>query len=146
MKIEALINREVETVERTASLSEALKKMENRNTNGLAVVEREKLVGIITKADIFRAILPSYFDLIENERYMTDPEFMEERVARLKTLKVEDVMTPNPYFLSEDTPIIKAGAIMVARRIKQIPVLKEGKLVGMLSLSDVLEYFSRYIR
>lgn len=143
MKVEDVMTKDVTTVNRGSSLLEALEKLRKGRINGLVVVEGKKILGIVTKADIFRAILPSYLDLVEEERYLTDPEFVEDRVGKLLTVKVEEIMTPNPFTIGPDAPVVKAGALMVARRIKQMPVLKDGELVGIVTLTDILDHLSR---
>jgi CBS domain-containing protein len=139
MKVADVMTRDVVAVDPTSSLLEALKKLKKSRVNGLVVLEGRRIVGVITKADIFRAILPSYLDLVEDERYLTDPEFAEERVGRLLSVRVEEIMTPSPLTIGSEAPIVKAGAIMVARKIKQMPVVEGGELVGIVTLTDILD-------
>ena len=49
-------------------------------------------MGLITKADIFRAILPTQADICEDELLMKDPEYVEERVFKCLGAKVEKIM------------------------------------------------------
>jgi len=69
---------------------------------------------------------------------MSDIEYMGERVSRLFEMKVKDMMGSPPITVSSDVPIIRAGSIMLLRRVKQIPVIDEGKLVGIVTLTDII--------
>lgn len=115
-----------------------LRSLKKCQTNGLVVVDRGKTVGVITKADVFKAILPRYPDIIEDERHMADFEYIEERVHKLFELKVSEIMGSPAITVSSDMPIIRAGSLMIVRRVKQVPVVDGGKLVGIVTLTDII--------
>lgn len=139
MKVKEIMTREVYTISPDSSLKECAEALNNYRVNGLVVVEKEKVSGVITKADIFKAILPRYPDIIEEERYMADPEYIEERVDKLFEAKVKDIMGTPPITVSSDMPIVKAGSTMILRRVKQVPVVDNGKLVGIVTLTDIIK-------
>jgi CBS domain-containing protein len=53
-------------------------------------------------------------------------------------MKVEDLMGTPPITVSSDMPIIKAGSTMILRRVKQVPVIDKEKLVGIVTLTDII--------
>jgi CBS domain-containing protein len=53
-------------------------------------------------------------------------------------MKVEDIMGTPPITVNSDMPIIKAGSTMILRRVKQVPVVDKEKLVGIVTLTDVI--------
>jgi CBS domain-containing protein len=53
-------------------------------------------------------------------------------------MKVEDLMGTPPITVSSDIPIIKAGSTMILRRVKQLPVVDKEKLVGIVTLTDII--------
>jgi len=138
MKISEIMSKDVSTTGPGATLKECLELLEKQRHNGLVVVDGDKVVGVVTKADIFRAILPSQGDICEEELYMKDPEYIEERIFKCLDVKVENIMGTPPVTLSANERIIKAGSTMLLRRIKQIPVVDNDSLVGVISLSDIL--------
>ena len=138
MKVSDIMSKEVYKTCPEATLQETLELMGKQSHNGLVVVEGGKVVGVITKADIFRAILPSQADICEDELLMKDFEYVEERIFKCLGIRVEKIMGTPAITIASDLPIIKAGSIMVLRRIKQIPVVDNGALVGIVSLSDIL--------
>src|SRR4030042_2398369 len=138
MKIVKVMTKKVHTIGPNNSLRECAKILERTGVNGLVVTEEKKVVGVITKTDIFKAILPRYPENIEEEQHLSDLEQIKERVSKLFEMKVQDIMGSPPITVSSDVPIIRAGSIMLLRRVKQIPVVDEEKLMGILTLTDII--------
>ena len=143
MKISEIMSKNVYTTTPKATLKESLDLLSRERVNGLVVVEGEKVVGVVTKADIFRAILPTQCDICEDELLMKDPEYVEERIFKFLGTTVDKIMGTPPVTTSSNVPIVKAGSILVLRRIKQIPVVDDGALVGIVTLSDILAAFRK---
>jgi CBS domain-containing protein len=138
MKISEIMSKNVYTTTPEATLKESLDLLARERVNGLVVVEGKKVVGVVTKADIFRAILPTQCDICEDELLMKDPEYVEERIFKFLGTTVDKIMGTPPVTTSSNVPIVKAGSILVLRRIKQIPVVDDGALVGIVTLSDII--------
>jgi acetoin utilization protein AcuB len=138
MKVSEIMTKQVYSIGSDSSLKECAEILKKCQSNGLVVVDRGKTVGVITKADVFKAILPRYPDIIEDERHMADFEYIEERVHKLFELKVSEIMGSPVITVSSDMPIIRAGSLMIVRRIKQVPVVDGGKLVGIVTLTDII--------
>jgi len=138
MKVSVVMTTKVCTIKPDNTLKECIGVLNKCKVNGLVVMEKDKVVGVITKADVFKAILPRYPDIIEEERYVSDLEFVEERVQKLFEMKVGDIMGTPPITVSSDMPIIKAGSTMILRRVKQVPVVDKERLVGIITLTDII--------
>lgn len=146
MKIREIMTKVVHTIGPDKTLKECAEALKKHDVNGLVVVEKNKVVGVITKADIFKAILPRYPDIIEEERYMSDLEYIEERVSKLFEMKVKDIMGAPPITVSSDMPLVKAGSTMILRRVKQVPVVDKEKLVGIVTLTDIISSLLKKIK
>jgi len=48
--------------------------------------------------------------------------------------------------VNSDMPIVKAGSTMILRRVKQVPVVDKGKLVGVITLTDIINNFLKKIK
>lgn len=138
MKVGDVMVRKVYTISPSNTLRECVAVLNKCKVNGLVVMKEDKVVGVITKADIFKAVLPRYLDVIGEERYVADLEYVEERAQKLLEIKVEDLMGTPPIAVSSDIPIIKAGSTMILRRVKQLPVVDKKKLVGIVTLTDII--------
>ena len=90
----------------------------DRGYGSLPVVDDQmNLIGIVSEYDLLEALL-------------------EKRDE--KTLKAEDIMTKNPITVNEDTPIFDVIKILENRKLIRVPVVKESKLIGILTRRDVL--------
>ena len=145
MKVVEIMQKDVFTITKDASIKECGDLLEKHDVNGMPVMDGDQLVGIITRADIFKAILPKYSDIYINERYLIDFECIEERIHKIKELKVMHIMAPNPLTLDQDTPLVKAGSLMILRGIKQVPIVENGKLLGIITLTDICRNFLKRV-
>jgi len=106
--------------------------------NDLLVIKGKKtLVGIVTYKDLFRKFLPSYEEVMEDSTYWTNPDALEERMISFLNRPVSEVMTTKVYTVSPDLQPVKAAALMNAHRVKQLPVVENDRLVGIISYSDI---------
>jgi CBS domain-containing protein len=138
MKVGELMNPRVLKVGSKTPLQEILHLLLRSHLNDLVVVNnKDKLLGIVTYSDLSRKLLPSELELIEHEEYMTTPESMEDRVMNIVNLPVEEIMTRMVITVSPDCNAIKAGAMMQAHHVKQLPVVENQKVVGILSHTDI---------
>ncbi len=107
------------TITPTASVFEAVKLMTEKNIGALVVVEGRKIVGMITERDYARTIV---------------------LMARSsKTTAVRDIMmTPVIYMLPDQTGE-ECMALMTERRLRHVPVIDKGKLIGIISIGDLIK-------
>ncbi|MBM4128727.1 MAG: CBS domain-containing protein [Nitrospira sp.] len=138
MKIRDIMTKTVHTIEPDKTLKECAESLKKHDVNGLVVLEKDRVVGVITKTDIFKAILPRYPEIIEEEKYMSDLEYIEERVTKLFEMRVKDIMGTPAITVSSDMPIVRAGSMMILRRVKQVPVVDKERLVGIVTLTDII--------
>jgi CBS domain-containing protein len=110
MKVSEIMTKTVHTINPDRTLKICAETMNKHKANGLIVMDNGKVVGVITKADIFKAILPRYPDIIEDERHMTDLEYIEERAHKLYEMKVSEIMGTPPITVNSDMPIVRAGS------------------------------------
>jgi len=106
-------------------------------SNILVVDTGERLAGIVTYSDLSRKLLPTQKELMEHEEYLTSPESMEDRFSNIVSVPVDEIMTKNVIFVPPDLEALEAGAIMTARRVKQLPVLQNHKVMGIISHADI---------
>jgi CBS domain-containing protein len=74
---------------------------------------------------------------MEHEEYLTSPLAMEDRFRDIIDLPVDEVMTKNVITVSPDDEALHAGATMAARHVKQLPVLRNHKIIGVISYTDI---------
>jgi len=119
-------------------LYEVLQLMLRYHLNDILIVDSEqKLVGIVTYPDLSRKLLPTERELMEHEEYMTTPRSMEDRFRDIARVPVDEIMTRNVITVSPDLEALKAGATMTAQRVKQLPVVQNHKVIGIISYTDI---------
>ena len=103
------------------SLRSAAELMWRQQTGSLIVAEAGQLMGIITERDLLRAVALG-----------ADPD---------KT-SVDDAMTAEVFSVTPDMPLQDAAREMAARWIRHLPVVEDGKLLGVVSMRDVTGVFA----
>jgi acetoin utilization protein AcuB len=135
MRIQAWMKHPVVTVKPRDSARHARDLMEKHRVNQLPVMVDSHLVGIVTDRDL-RDASPSVFELADAvERHHRSPE------TDPAAIPVEDVMTREVLTLAPAAFIADAARLMRRERIGAIPVIDGGRLVGILTRSDLLDAF-----
>jgi CBS domain-containing protein len=114
---------EVLQIEADATVFEAVKRMVEANVGSLLVSDGGQHVGIVTERDYLRRIA------------------LERRDD--ETIAVRDVMSSPLVVVTQDTSIDECMAVMTDRRIRHVPVVDEGIVVGIVSIGDVVKFTSR---
>jgi acetoin utilization protein AcuB len=117
MLVKNRMTQEPTTIEADELLIRASHKMYSGGFRRLPVVSGGKLVGIISDRDL------------------------REHRGHLEHTKVNGVMTENPITTTPETPVEEAARIMVERQIGGMPVVEDGRLVGVITVTDVMNAF-----
>ncbi|MDH3383394.1 MAG: CBS and ACT domain-containing protein [Deltaproteobacteria bacterium] len=113
------------------SMKMAMDMLKDREIRHLPVLKGgNKLVGILTETDIKQAS-PSPATALE----------IREVYYLLDKIKVKQIMTKRPYTISPTAPIEEAAIVMREKKIGCLPVVEEGRLVGILTETDILDAF-----
>jgi CBS domain-containing protein len=97
----------------------------------------DQIDGLVTHADIFRKLLPSQAEYVEKAELRAGAELIEDRYKDLYDSEIRSIMTATLTSVGPSTPLTQAGALMNARRVKQLPVMDGDRLVGIISSQDV---------
>ena len=130
MLVEDVMQRDVVTVTPRTTLPEALRLAMARGVRHLPVMDGPDLIGIVSDRDLKRAMASPATSLERHElQYLLDKVSMDEIMTRA-------VITVGPML-----PVEEAARIMVKERISALPVTEQGKVVGIVAETDVLELF-----
>ena len=108
---------DVATTSPESTLAEAAKIMEDRKIGSLVVIDRERVVGILTERDFLRMAAKGY----------------DSRNA-----KVLDGMSKPAVTCEPTTTITEAFVLMRTHGVRHLPVIEKGRLVGIVSLRDLI--------
>lgn len=125
------------TIQPEASIREAARMMLDHRISGLPVVDGEgNLVGIITEGDLLGGITGDRHRRRWLEFILDDGSRGPPQPPRAQT--VGEVMTRQVITASEDTPVHEVVKQMKTNGIKRVPVVKDNKVVGIISRADLL--------
>jgi len=132
LEVRDWMKKPVRTVGPRDTVAHAREVMVRERINQLPVVARGVLVGIVTDRDL-REVMPSAFEAAAasagREPVWSDPT----------ELAVEEIMTPEPVTLAPADHVADAAARLRAERVGSAPVVEDGKIVGILTRSDLLD-------
>ncbi|MBE7518094.1 MAG: CBS domain-containing protein [Thermoflexaceae bacterium] len=114
--------RQVYTVARGESVRDAVHHMNDSGVGALLVTEGAAPVGIFTERDVLRRVVD----------VGRDPN----------STRVDEVMTADLIVVEPSTTIDQAMAVMTQRRCRHLPVVDEGRVVGMVSIGDLIRWVS----
>ena len=112
-------SQEVISVKPHATVYEAIQLMCEKNIGAVLVMEGSAVVGIFSERDYSRKIV------------------LQERES--KSTPVNTVMSPNVMFVGPRQPAEELMAVMTQNRLRHLPVMEDGKLLGMLSIGDLVK-------
>ena len=133
MRIRDMMTKNPITVESDTYVLDAQKIMRENNIRRLPVLDKGKLVGIVTKHDLLEASpSPATSLSIHELNYL------------LSKMKVKEIMKKNPVTFNPDTPFEEALRIGQDKKIGSFPVVdNKGKLVGIATESDIIRFLTR---
>ena len=141
MRAHQIMTRNAITVLPGTPIIEAARKMLENHLSGLPVLDQSgRLVGIASESDFLRRSeintqhrRPRWLQYFLSPAHSAD-DFIHERGR-----KVEDVMTRDPIAAGEDTPLDELVRLMEKNGIKRLPVLRDDKLVGIITRANLLQ-------
>jgi acetoin utilization protein AcuB len=132
MRIRDVMTKNPITIDSETLVLDAQKIMKENNIRRLPIVDKGKLVGIITQHDLLEASpSPATSLSIHELNYL------------LAKMKVKEIMKKNPLTLTPDIPFEEALKIGQEKKIGSFPVVDKGKVVGIVTESDIVRFLTR---
>jgi len=124
-----------------ASVREAAQLMLQNRISGLPVLDSEqRLVGIVTEGDFLRRgetgtvrRRPRWLE------FLLGPGKLAEDYVRAYGRKIEEIMTPDPVCIPPDMPLEEVVRTMERHRVKRLPVVQDGRLIGIVSRANLVQ-------
>jgi len=114
------------TAKKDATVEDAIKLMNKYEIGCLVVVENGKPTGIITERDLLKRVLA--------------------KSKELRNIKVLEIMSTPVITVAPETEIEEAAKLMYQKKIKKLPIVEKGKLLGLVTLTDILRIQPQLIR
>lgn len=143
MKVHEMMKNQVIKVKEQDSVYVGIKKMLKYNISGLPVVnDRNEIIAFLSDKDIIASIGKQneivLGTLFYADVFKVNPKGFEERAQEILTLNVMEMAQKKVYTVKWDENVENIAAAMAKKKIKQLPVVRNGVLVGIVSRSDVI--------
>ena len=143
-KVLDIMTAELITVSPETEVLKAARLLLENRINGIPVVdEAGKLVGILCQSDLIaqqkRLPIPSFFTFMDGLFSTSSGKQIKKQVQKIAAITVAQAMTPNPVFIKPDDDIEVVASLMVDKGFHTLPVLHEGRLVGVVGKEDILK-------
>jgi CBS domain-containing protein len=141
MRAVDVIVRDVVTIRPDTDVAEAIRLLAEHDVSALPVVDPAgNLVGVLSEADLIRRV-----EIGTEKRRpwwqeaVTGASTLATDFAKSHGKKVDEIMTSGVISVSEDTPLSEIAALFERKGIKRVPVVRDGKLVGIVSRSNLIQ-------
>jgi CBS domain-containing protein len=140
MNAKDVMTPDVVSVGPDATIGEVANALLTHGVSALPVLDGDALVGIVSEGDLMRRAeigteeRPRSWWL----RLLTDNATLAKEYTKSHAERVRDVMTREVITVTEDAPLAEVAATLERRRIKRVPVVRGGRVVGILSRADLV--------
>lgn len=143
LKAKDIMAREIVTISPEAKTLDAAKILLDKRINGLPVVDAGGgVVGIICQSDLVaqqkRLSLPSFFNLLDALIPLASTKIWEQEMQKIGANTVAQAMTADPITVTPETSLDEIASLMVDKKFHTLPVIDNGKLVGVIGKEDIL--------
>jgi CBS domain-containing protein len=142
MRAMDVMTTKVITVEPTTSVQDLAALLSERGISGVPVVEGDRVIGIVSEGDLLHRTETGTERRIQPRRSRWFDDRPREESARdyVKShgRTVSDLMTRKVISVAETADLAEVAAVMEANRIKRVPVMREGKLAGIISRANLV--------
>ncbi len=121
-KVKDVMTKTVITIEANKTVSEAAALMAENDVGNLIVMDDNTPIGIVTERDFVRRVLAK---------------------GKTPKTKISEIMSTPLRVIDPDAPLKEAARRMVRKRIRRLPVIKDNKLVGIITATDFARHLSK---
>ena len=145
MKVRDIMTTDVVSAKRGTPVNELAKLMGARDISGVPVLDDDgSVVGIVTELDMIvrntRLDMPRFIQILDLGRIPLERRSdYEHRMRHMLGTRAEDLMSEEVVTIGPDDSVEDLAELMVKRRVNPVPVVENGKLVGIVSRADIID-------
>ncbi len=142
-----IMKTDVITVRPETSIEELGRLFIEKDISGAPVMDKQgNLVGIVTENDLISKErpfhIPTIIRIFDAIIPLESDSKVEEEIRKMAASTVKDICTTDVVTIEEDTPLTEIASIMADKRIHLLPVLKDGKLTGIVGKKELIKAFA----
>jgi len=134
IRVKEIMNRRPRTVRPETSLDGLLERLLGQIEGCFPVVDKnQRLVGIVTESDVLQVLRPSVHQATVGSVF--------REIMKTTARTVSDIMTKRPVTVTPEMTIAEVLNLMFEHKLRRLPVVEHEKLVGLLSLRDIIDLY-----
>lgn len=143
-----IMTRDVLVVSPDTSIEELSSMLVKNEISGVPVLDdADALYGIVTENDLIsrnkRLHIPTVVSFLDAAIYLESSRKFEQEVKRLTATRVADICVRKVVTITEDTTVADIAEIMSSKKVYLLPVLKEGRIMGIVGKRDMVKAVMR---
>jgi CBS domain-containing protein len=144
-----VMQRDPVTISPDASVESLIHLLREHELLGVPVMDGDRLAGIVTENDLVlegddkNLHLPHYFELLGGVVFLEPLQHLEDRIRKAFANKVSDMMTADVETISPGATVHEAARQIARSGHNRLPVVEDGRLVGVVTRVDALEALTR---
>ena len=137
-----LMHKDLTAVTGNDLIHDAIHILYSQNLSGLPVIKEDWiLTGYLSESDILKAALPTYLEVLAQSSFLDDEECsLLERFNHVGNATVSQFMNPDPIYVEPTSSLMTVADLMLRKKIKRLPVVEKGKLVGIIDRGAFCEF------
>ena len=138
MRVRDVMTTEVVTVKKDTPFTKIVNLLTEHRISGVPVVDDDDhVMGVISEKDLLIHLFPRDEAIHQNPQRYYDPNLERDEARKLKKLLAHDFMSHKVVTVSPDEPVLGACALMLSRNIRRLPVVENGKIIGIVTTNDI---------
>jgi len=138
-----IMTSEVITVNPEMGVEELAELLWEKKIGGAPVVDGQgQLLGVVTESDLIdqskKVHIPTVLSILDSLIFLESPAKLDHEIKKMTGTRVADIYTEKPVTVSDSTPLDELASIMAERRVHTLPVVRDGRLVGVIGKSDLI--------
>ncbi len=125
--LKKIMENPVVSVQKDDTIEHLVNQFREHDFHGFPVMDGDEVVGVVTKTDLLKIVT-----------------ITARKVGRMFASHVEDIMTPHPISVSSDDTLLDAVDMLNKNRIRTLPIIDDGRFVGLLSYSDLVKTIFKF--
>ncbi len=141
-KAQTLMQRDLTAVMEDDLIHDAVHILYSHNLSGVPVIREDwVLKGYLSESDVLKAALPTYLEIIAQSSFLNDEEYsLLNRFKTLGNARVTEFMNTKPIYVEPATSLMIVADLMLRKKVKRLPVVENGKLVGIIDRGAFCEF------
>lgn len=144
MKVMDVMQTNVITIRTDMEIKEIARTLYDNRISGVPVVDIDgNLVGVVSEGDLLHKEanpqIPGVVGILGALIYYNGVKQYDSDLKKLIALQASEIMTSDVITINKEASIEKAASLMVSKKIKRLPVIEDGKIIGIISRMDIIK-------